>query len=77
VAKENGYLVVRVDERRGDKVRLRIPLDVIEAMLGGGNGELDLIAGLRALAEFEEDVLVVESDHESVRVWIDSSPDGE
>ncbi len=77
VAKEDGYLVVRVDERRGDTVRLRIPLGVIEAMLQGSDDELDLIAGLRALSDYDEDVLVVESDRESVRVWIDANADGE
>ena len=77
VAKEDGYLVVRVDEQRGDKVRLKIPLEVIEAMLGGDDNELDLMAGLRVLSDFQEDVLVVESDNQSVRVWIDSNSDGE
>jgi hypothetical protein len=78
VAKEGGYLIVRVDEDRGDRVRIRIPLAVIDAMLQGNEDELDLVAGLRALAQFEgEDLLVVEGDDESVRVWIDSSAEGE
>ena len=78
VAKENGYLIVRVDEQRGDRVRIKIPLDVVEAMLTGNGDELDLIAGLRALAAHEgEDLVLVESDHESVRIWIDSNAEGE
>lgn len=76
VAKEAGYLVVTVDEDSGDRVRLRVPLEVFEAMLGGNENELDLLAGLQKLSEFEEDVLVVESDDENVRVWIDADADG-
>ena len=78
VAKEDGFLIVDVDERRGDRVRVRVPLDVVEAMVGEGSNELDLIAGLRALAEYEgDDLISVESDDVMIRVWIDSSETGE
>ena len=77
VAKENGFLVVHVDERRGDKVRVTMPLEVVDAMLVDGGDEIDLLAGLRALAEYDGDLVTVEGDDEHVRIWIDSSESGE
>jgi hypothetical protein len=77
VSKENGYVLVNVDEQHGDRVRVRIPLDVVEAMLQGPDDELDILAGLRALsAHVGEDLVVVEGRHESVRIWIDADPEG-
>jgi len=77
VAKEDGYVLIDVDEDRGDHVRVRIPLDVVEAMMQGGNDEIDILAGLRALANHVgEDLVVVEGRDESIRVWIDAHPEG-
>jgi hypothetical protein len=74
VAKENGLLVVRADDGGGDRVRVTMPLDVVDAMLGEDSSELDLLAALRALADYDGgDLVTVESDETLVRVWIDSS----
>jgi hypothetical protein len=78
VAKENGFLVVRVEEKEGDNVRVTMPLEVVDAMLGDDGEELDLIAALRALSEFDGgDLVTVESDDSNVRVWIDTSKSGD
>jgi len=77
VSKDNGYLLVNVDEVDGERVRIRVPLDVVEAMLQGPDNEIDLLAGLRALAgHVGEDLVVVEGPDESVRIWIDANPEG-
>ena len=77
VAKEDGFLLVRVDENEGDRVRVKLPLAVVEALLGT-EGSVDLIAGLHALGEYTGgDLVTVESDDESVRIWIDSSQTGD
>jgi hypothetical protein len=76
VAKERGRLLVNVDDG-DDKVRLRIPLAVAEALVGNDPETLDVAAALRALEEFDgEDLVVVESEDESVRIWVDSSEAG-
>ncbi len=76
VATERGRLVVHVDGG-GEKVRLRIPLAVAEALVGTDPQAWDVAAALRALEAFEgEDLVVVESEEESVRVWVDSSEAG-
>ena len=77
VSKENGYVLVNVDEEYGDRIRVRIPLDVVEAMLQGSDDEIDILAGLRALSSHVgEDLVVVEGRNESIRVWIDNDPEG-
>jgi hypothetical protein len=78
VAKEAGNLIVRVDPREQgeDRVRVKLPMAVVEALLDGveANGELNLDAALDALAGFRgQDLVTVESDGEFVRIWIDDS----
>jgi len=78
VRREGGYLLVDVDEDRDDggDVNVRIPERVIEAMLASGTDELDIAAGLRALAESGEGELVAVNDGgDQVRVWIDGRAD--
>jgi hypothetical protein len=75
VAKQGGYLVATVDERTGseDKVNVRIPFAVVEALLSGATDELDLLAAVRALSQHGDAVLVtVQDKNTSVRVWVDS-----
>ena len=75
VAKEGGYLIAKVDERRGkaERVDVKIPLRVVEALLSGGPDELNLQAAIQALSAGGDEVLVsVESADETVRVWVDS-----
>jgi len=75
VAKQGGYLVATVDERTGseDKVNVRIPFAVVEALLSGAADELDLLAAVRALSQHGDGVLVTVQDKKTnVRVWVDS-----
>lgn len=77
VAKEDGTLIVLVDEDNGDRVRVRLPLEVVDALLGAGEHELDISAALAVLSDYGGDIVTVESDDESVRVWIDSNERGD
>ena len=81
VAKEDRHLVLHVDERRGSRsesVRVRMPMAVVEALVAADDDELDLVAAVRVLRDFQgEDLLQVEWDDESIRVWIDSSESGD
>jgi hypothetical protein len=87
VAKEAGYLLVKVREERparesmeGEKrparterVDVKIPMTVVEALLSAGQDELDLVAAIRALAAHGDAILVtVEDSRNSVKVWVDS-----
>jgi hypothetical protein len=79
VAKERGFLVVHVEgDRRGESVRARVPLAVVRAALRGPGDTLDLEAALRAIDEHGDIELVrVDGDEESVRIWVDSSENGD
>ena len=87
VVKEAGYLLVKVKEDRGERlgkdgekrparserVDVKIPMTVVEALLSGDKNELDLVAAIRALAAHGDAVLVtVEDNQNSVKVWVDS-----
>lgn len=92
VAKENGYLLVHVRERKGERKRergegkndrehraeVRVPMTVVNALLSGGKNELDLVAAMHALAEHPDTELVTVQDEEStVRIWLDSKNTGD
>ena len=86
VAKEGGFLLVQVREgprrvqvkdndrrHHPQNVDVKVPMDVVEALLSGGRDELDLLAGIKALARHNNLVLVTVNDKsQTVRIWIDS-----
>jgi hypothetical protein len=75
IAKEDGWLLVHAEEP-DETVDIRLRLSVVEALFSSGTDELDLRAALRVLAEQDEsaDLVRVEGEDESVRIWIDERP---
>jgi hypothetical protein len=58
---------------RESKVEVKVPMQVVDALLSSGTDELDLVAALHALSTSGETELVrVKDDDNTVRVWIDS-----
>ena len=73
VSKSQGFLKVDVEED-GEKIRVRVPLDVVGALFSGEDGELDILAAVRALGKYKgQDLVTVEGGSETIRVWIDES----
>ena len=75
VAKERGQLVVHVKDKGGkENVDVTIPWDVAEALISDTDqNQLNVEAGIKALENSGDTILVRVSDHEEqVRVWIDS-----
>jgi hypothetical protein len=73
VAKQGGYLLVEVRDGDAERVDIRLPMAVVEAMLSAGADELDILAGLRALkAHGDLTIVEVRDGDETVRVWVDS-----
>ena len=75
VAKEKGHLLIKVREEgeTGAKVDVQVPMEVVEALLSGGQDELNVAAAVRALAQHGDELLVTVTDKGSnVRIWIDS-----
>lgn len=76
VAKRNGMVHVDVSENGGTgKVKLRVPVPLVEAVLGDGD-TLDLDAVVRALGTVPSGELIsVDDDDGRVRIWIDDRPE--
>jgi hypothetical protein len=78
VAKEGGRLLVHVKDNKSSKsnksdVDIKIPMHVIDALFSAGKDELDLVAGLHALAlQGDTELVSVKSEDSTVRVWMDS-----
>jgi hypothetical protein len=76
VAKQNNYFLVHVTDKnhsKNSRVEVKVPMKVVDALFSAGKDELDLVAGLRALAANGDTELVSVKDEENnVRVWLDS-----
>jgi hypothetical protein len=79
VAKNAGYIYVNVSDKdnkegaKGEKVEVKVPMKVIDALFSAGKDELDLVAALRALSAAGDSELVSVKDHDNdIRVWMDS-----
>jgi len=76
VAKKDGQFLVHVHDKSKPKtsqVEVKVPMKVVEALLSGGKDELDIVAGLHALADQGDMELVSVKDEDStIRVWLDS-----
>ncbi|MFQ5739101.1 MAG: hypothetical protein ACE5JX_08795 [Acidobacteriota bacterium] len=69
---DNQYLMVRTEEGSHDKINVKIPVSVVDALLSGQGDELNLSAAVAALQDLGPDSLVsVEADHNKVEVWIE------
>lgn len=76
ISKSDGYLLANVDED-GEKVRVRLPLDVVDALFSGTEDELNLLAAVEALGRHAgEELVTVEDGNSIVRIWIDAEPEG-
>lgn len=78
VWKEDGFFFVDVDEDHGDSVQVRLPVQVVDALLAGE--QFDLAAAVEALiaAGGGEFVTINEDrDGDRVRVWIDRTPEAD
>jgi hypothetical protein len=76
VSKKGEFLLVNVDDAEGgEKVRVRMPLALVDALLDSENGDnsLNLAAALKVLSEFEGDLVTVQDGDEMVRIWIDNN----
>jgi hypothetical protein len=74
VSKKGDYLHVHALET-GDgreEVEIKMPLDVVSALLSGSGDELNIAAALRALARRGAgELLTVNGANETVRIWVD------
>jgi hypothetical protein len=74
VSKSGGYFLIDVDDRgeEHEQVKVRMRMDVLDALLSGAKDELNFQAAAKSLRNYAgEDLVTVISDDETVRIWID------
>lgn len=79
IGKQGDYLRLKAKDRGGDgeDVDLKIPLDVVAALFSSDGDELNFNAALEALARRGEgELLTVNGNDETVRIWVDSRSGG-
>jgi hypothetical protein len=76
VMKKDGQMLVRVHDKNKSKdsrIEVKVPMKVVEALLSGSKDELDIVAGLHALAsQGDVELVSVKDDENTIRVWLDS-----
>lgn len=79
IAKRGEYLYINAQDRTGHKgghenVEVKIPIEVVSALLSGRGDEMNFGAAIQALARRGEGELVtVNGDDETVRIWVDAA----
>jgi hypothetical protein len=76
VMKKAGQLLVHVHDKKRSKdaqIEVKVPMKVVEALLSGSKDELDIVAGLHALAgQGDVELVSVKDEDNTIRVWLDS-----
>ncbi|HSS78806.1 MAG TPA: hypothetical protein VLV54_18950 [Thermoanaerobaculia bacterium] len=79
IGKQGDYLRLKAKDRstHGEDVDIKIPLDVVAALFSSDGDELNFNAALEALARRGEgELLTVNGNDETVRIWVDSTSGG-
>lgn len=69
---DEDHLMIDSQDASKEKVHVRVPVPVVDALLSGTGDELNLTAGLEALSALgSSDLLEVQTADAEIRVWID------
>lgn len=74
IARQGKFLLVKVTEstKKGSKVDIKVPLEVVDALLSGPGEELNIKAALAAMQQKGTgEILTVNDNQTQVRIWID------
>ena len=72
VSMDEDGLLVKTIEGGVTEVNIRVPVDVVDALLSGQGDELDLMAAIEAFSSLgDTEVLSVRDGDSTVRIWID------
>ncbi len=79
IGKQGNYLRLKSKDsgKNGEEVDIKVPLDVVAALFSSDGDDLNFSAALDALARRGEgELLTVNGNDESVRIWVDSRSGG-
>lgn len=72
IARAGGLVLIHVDKPAGkESVRVEVPVDVVDALLSGEGDELNIRAAFTLLQKRRGDIVRVNDDDSTVRIWID------
>ncbi len=73
IARDGGQILIHVDDLSGkrSKVRVTVPLEVVDALLEGEGSQLNLEAAIKRLQTKRGELIQVEDGDTHVRIWID------
>lgn len=75
MAKQGNYLLIHAVDHgvKKENVQIRMPLGVVDALLSGPGEDLDVSAAMQALVRAGEgELITVDGEDETVRMWIDN-----
>ena len=74
IAKEGGVVLIRVEkDQGGESVKIDVPTQVVDALLSGEGKELNVRAALAEMQKRRGDIVRVNDNGKTVRIWIDES----
>jgi hypothetical protein len=74
IAREGGLVLIRVEkDKGGESVKIDVPTQVVDALLSGEGKELNVRAALAEMQKRRGDIVRVDDNGKSVRIWIDES----
>ncbi len=80
LGRESNHLIIRATDQsahHGERIDMRIPAPVVDALLTGADDQLNLAAAMTALSRAGEgDLVTVNSHHETVHMWVDADSNG-
>ncbi len=73
IARQGSQILIHVDDlsSKQSKVRVSVPLDVVDALLEGEGSQLNLEAAIKRLQTKRGELIQVQDGDTHVRVWID------
>jgi hypothetical protein len=71
IARSGDNVHVFVDGKDGEKVKVEVPVRLVDALLGTEGDELNVAAAIEHLSGMRGDIVTVSSDDAQVRIWID------
>ena len=71
VFREGNRILVHVDGRHNEMVRVEVPVEVVDALLAGRGDEFDFEAALAALEKMDGEIVRVQDGDDLIRVWIE------
>jgi hypothetical protein len=80
VAKSGQNLIVKVRDqaKKSDKVTVQLPMAVVDALLSGSEDQLNIVAAIQVLGRTGSgDLVTVNDNSTTVRVWIDEKSSAE